>query len=133
MRGFLKYPLSTTLHPEVRNSHFTYNPELANVKIDMPTTKVAGFPAHTNIGPVLASVYAGPIFSVVMCGTVALVSLMTTLVTFVGLQGTQDFVEAAGTDRFYIESNRYAVQPIRSSTYPINPAMYGLIRFHGRP
>lgn len=55
---------------------------------------------------------------------------MTTLVIFVGPQGAQDFVEAAGIDRLYIESNRYEVQLTRFSTYPINPAMHGLIRFH---
>ena len=41
-------------------------------------------------------------------------------------------MESAGTGGFYIESKRYEVQLTRSSTYPINPAMYGLIRFYGR-
>lgn len=67
-----------------------------------------------------------------MCDTVALVGSMTALVTFVEPQGARNFVEAAGSDGFYIESRRYEVQLIRSSAYPINPAIYGLIRFHGR-
>lgn len=74
VRDFLKHPLPTTLHPDVRNSHFTYNPELANGKIDMSTTKVVGFPVHTNISPAPASAYGGPIFFAVICDTVALVA-----------------------------------------------------------
>ncbi|KAJ5213969.1 hypothetical protein N7449_001138 [Penicillium cf. viridicatum] len=97
----------------------------------MPTTKVVDLPVHTKIGQVIASVHGGPIFSAVMCDTVALISLMTALVTFVELQVARNFVEAAGTDGFYIGSKRDEVQLIRSSTHPINPAMYRLIRFHG--
>ncbi|CAI7635333.1 unnamed protein product [Penicillium discolor] len=67
-----------------------------------------------------------------MCDTVALVGSMTALVTFVEPQGARNFVEAAGSDGFYIESRRHEVQLIRSSAYPINLAIYGLIRFHGR-
>lgn len=88
-------------------------------------------PVHTKIGQVIASVNGWPIVSAVMCDTVALVGSMTALVTFVEPQGARNFVEVAGSDGFYIESRRYEVQLIRSSAYPINPAIYGLIRFHG--
>ncbi|KAJ5372994.1 hypothetical protein N7517_005000 [Penicillium concentricum] len=57
-----------------------YIPEPASGESHMRTTKVVGLPAHTTIGQVLASVHGGPVFSAVMCDTVAVTSPFAAMV-----------------------------------------------------
>ncbi|CAI7651259.1 unnamed protein product [Penicillium glandicola] len=108
-----------------------YTPEPAGVNVERRTVMVVGLPVHTGIDQVIASVHVGPIFSAVMCDTVALVGSMTALITFAEPQGAADFAKAAETEGFYIGFEQYEVQPIPSATYPINPTMNALIHLQG--